>query len=83
MIDFDTLIKEAPNEALVSYVSIYYTMKINKDLAIKWMMELDKRRAEGQEINYEDEIKAEILVQNLIIRYSLHLFYQDLILFKL
>ena len=53
MNDIDDKIKTAPEESLINYVAIYRSLKLNRDIAMKCMIELDERRASGYDDDYE------------------------------
>jgi hypothetical protein len=53
-------LKKAPTESLINYITTYRLIKINRELAIMCMKELDERRQNGEEINYEEEIEKKL-----------------------
>ena len=56
---FDEFLINASNQALISYVAMYRSMKANKQNSIKCMVELDNRRQNGEDIPYEKLIEDE------------------------
>jgi hypothetical protein len=47
-------IKDIPTKSLIAIIASYRTFKINKDLAIKGMEELDKRKLDGYDIDLSE-----------------------------
>jgi hypothetical protein len=47
-------IKQASTDALLKYMAVYRALKINKDMAIKIMEELDRRQQNGEVIDLKD-----------------------------
>ena len=41
-------IKNAPTETLIQFLAVHQALKINKEMAIQVMLELDKRRVNGE-----------------------------------
>lgn len=58
----DTFIKNAKTAALVSYVATFRALRINKQNAIKCMLELDRRRQDGDDTPYEELIDSEATI---------------------
>jgi hypothetical protein len=51
MLELKERIRSAETNALIQYVAIYRAMKLNKEMAILCMEELDRRRQNGEDID--------------------------------
>ena len=60
--EFEEKLKTALTSELISYVASYRTFGINKKGSILCMIELDKRRQDGDNINYEEEIDLQVSI---------------------
>jgi len=56
----DKDIAKASSTSLVNYIVAYKLLNYNKPLAIKCMVELDRRRNAGDELNYEDLVEEKL-----------------------
>lgn len=52
-IDIDTVVQSARTKDLCDYVAMYRVLKIGRDVAIKCMVELDRRRVAGDNVDYQ------------------------------
>lgn len=55
--NIENKIENALTSELISYIAGYQALGINKETSILCMVELDKRRQNGDSTNYEEEIK--------------------------
>ena len=58
----ETFIKNAKTEALISYVATFRALRINKQNAIRCMLELDRRRQNGDDVAYEELIDSQAAI---------------------
>lgn len=58
-------IEKATTEALISYVSIYKSLKINKEIAKLCMIELDKRQRNGEVTDLDQVDKISNLLSEI------------------
>jgi hypothetical protein len=62
MTNNDDEIKTAPSKVLAAYVVAYRLINSNKDLAIKCMEELFRRRTEGEVFDFESYVEEKMKV---------------------
>jgi len=63
MINNNEDIKAASSKVLAAQVVAYRLINVNKELAIKCMEELSRRRAEGEAFDYESYIEEKTKVE--------------------